>query len=104
LFLLKFCFSQSNYSLQVVSADKPKEFFTKKFSYKNHFKDSLQANAEAKDLFNKIRSFGYLASSIDSTTSDQPQTVIYIYVGDKFENIVLQNGNVDPSLLNKCRS
>jgi translocation and assembly module TamA len=99
LLLLKFCFSQSNYSLLVVSSDKPKEFFTKKFSYKNHFKDSLQANTEAKDLFNKIRSFGYLASSIDSMTSDSTQTVIYIYVGDKFENIVLQNGNVDPSLL-----
>ena len=99
LFLLKFCFSQNSYSLQVVGADKPKDFFTKKFSYKNHFKDSLQANAEAKDLFNKICSFGYLASSIDSTVSDSAQTVIYIYVGDKFEDIVLQNGNVDPSLL-----
>ena len=83
----------------MVGADKPKDFFTKKFSYKNHFKDSLQANAEAKDLFNKICSFGYLASSIDSTVSDSAQTVIYIYVGDKFEDIVLQNGNVDPSLL-----
>ena len=99
LFLLKFSFSQSNYSLQVVSSDKPKEFFTKKFSYKKHFKDSLQANIEVKDLFNKIRSFGYLASSIDSLVSDTTQTVIYVYVGDKFENIVLRNGNVDPTLL-----
>lgn len=98
-FLLKFSFSQNNYSLQVVSSDKPKEFFIKKFSYKTHFKDSLQANVEVKDLFSKIRSFGYLASSIDSMASDTSKTVIYIYVGDKLENIVLRNGNVDQTLL-----
>ena len=78
LFLLKFCFSQNNYSLQVVSSDKPKEFFTKKFSYKTHFKDSLQANTEVQDLFSKIRSSGYLASSIDSTVSDTLKTIIHI--------------------------
>ena len=83
----------------MVCSDKPNEFFTKKFSYKNHFKDSVQANTEAKDLFNKIRSFGYLASSIDSIQSDSTRTVVYIYVGDKFESIVLKNGNADPSLL-----
>lgn len=99
LFLLKFSFGQNNYSLQIISSDKPKEFFAKKFSYKTHFKDSLQANIESKDLFYRIRSFGYLASSIDSTVSDTSQTVVYIYVGDKFENIVLKNGNVDPMLL-----
>jgi len=99
LLLLKLSFSQNNYLLQVESFDKPKEFFTKKFSYKTHFKDSVQAIAEATDLFQKIRSFGYLAASIDNTVSDSTQTVIYIYVGEKFENITLRNGNIDPSLL-----
>jgi outer membrane protein assembly factor BamA len=97
--LLNSLFGQSTHSLQITALDKPAEFFTKKFSYKNHFKDSLQAQTEAKDLFLKIRSFGYLAASIDSSVSDSAHTVIYMYVGDKFDNIVLKNGNVDPTLL-----
>lgn len=97
--LLNVSFSQNNYSLKLISSDKPQEFFTKKFSYKTHFKDSLQAIREAKDLFGKIRSFGYLASSIDSIQVDSARTLIHIYIGEKFDNILLKNGNIDLSLL-----
>src|SRR4051812_14131439 len=69
--VLQFCYGQSgNYPLQIISSDKPKEFFSKKFSYRTQCKDSIQAKREGKDLFEKLRSFGYLSASIDSVTVD----------------------------------
>ncbi|MDB5281697.1 MAG: hypothetical protein JWO06_772, partial [Bacteroidota bacterium] len=99
LLVFKVSFGQNNYSLQVVSGDKPAEFFKKHFSYSSHQKDSLHANQEAKDLLNKLRSYGYAGASIDSIKADTLRAVIYIYVGEKLENIVLRNGNVDERLL-----
>ncbi len=98
-FLLNFCFGQNIHLLQIDCSDKSKDFFQKKLSYKTHFKDSLQANIEVAGLLNKLRSSGYLSSSMDSIISDSLLTRIYMYVGDKFENLVLKNGNVSPSLL-----
>ncbi|HLP50448.1 MAG TPA: BamA/TamA family outer membrane protein [Chitinophagales bacterium] len=99
LFLLNVSFGQKNHVLQLESGDKPAEFFTKKFSYRTHLKDSTQARTEVTDLFNKLRSFGYFAASIDSITGDTTKTVAYIYVGDKFDNIVIKKGNAEPALL-----
>ena len=100
LLLLTLCFGQRNYSLQVISPDKPKEFFVKKFSYRVQFKDSLQPIKEGKELFEKLRSFGYVAASIDSVVADSAHTHIYMYVGEKLDNIILTNGNLDGSLMN----
>ena len=99
LLLLKVSFGQNNYSLKVVSSDQPKEFFTKSFSYKEKIKDSVQARVEARDLITKLRSAGYAASSVDSSKSDTTQMLLYIYVGQKADNIILRNGNVDDKLL-----
>src|ERR1043165_4889726 len=96
--LLNSAFGQSTHSLQITASDKPNQFFTKKFSYKNHVKDSVQAKDDAKELFNKLRSFGYMGASIDSSVSDTAATHIYMYVGEKMEKISLKNGNVDPVL------
>lgn len=86
--------------LKVIASDKPDIFFTKKFSYASHVKDSADAASVAKDFLNKMRSFGYVAASVDSIKGDTSRYYIYMYVGDKFENIVLHNGNVDEHLLN----
>ncbi|MES2619306.1 MAG: POTRA domain-containing protein [Bacteroidota bacterium] len=103
LFLfLQFSFGQTNYSLQVISSDKPKEFFAKKFSYRNQFKDSLQPAKEGKELFEKLRISGYLAASIDSTVIDSTTMRLHIYVGDKFDNIILRNGNLEAALLSNA--
>src|SRR4051812_49254461 len=100
LFLLKLSFGQHSHSLEVISSDKPKDFFSRKFSYRTQYKDSLQALQEGKDWFGKLHSFGYLAASIDSIVSDSSQTRMYVYVGDKFHNVILENGNLDNSIVN----
>lgn len=99
--LLKFSYGQNNYVLQVIS-DKPAGFFAKKLSFKNKVKDSIQAQSAVNDLFNKIKSVGYLAASLDSITADSTKTIAYIYVGEKIETITLKNGNIDPSLLSSA--
>jgi outer membrane protein assembly factor BamA len=91
--------AQSKYGLQIISADKPAAFFQKKFSYTVHFKDSLSAIKEYTELLYKLRSWGYFASSLDSVVADSAKALTYIYVGEKFEKIVIKNGNVDEGLL-----
>lgn len=98
-FLLSFCCGKNVHLLQIECSDKPPDFFQKKLSYKTNFRDSLQASIEVEDLLKKLRSFGYLSSAIDSFISDSIQTHIYMFVGDKFEELVLRNGNVNVSLL-----
>lgn len=99
LLLLNCTFSQSSHSLQVIGADKPESFFTKKLSYKSNCKDAAQAAKESADLLNKIKSAGYPAASIDSVTSDSLRTLIYMYVGEPLEYIMIENGDVDEGLL-----
>jgi outer membrane protein assembly factor BamA len=100
LLLLQVSFGQGKYSFQVISSDQPKEFFTKGLSYKEKLKDSLQGVQEKRDLIIKLRTAGYAASSIDSSKADSTKMILYIYVGQKVDNIVLHNGNVDDKLLN----
>lgn len=102
LLLLNSVFGQKEHALQVYSNDKPKEFFTKKFSYRSHVKDSVQAKAEVTALFNKLRSFGYFAVSIDSLVCDSARSYTYIYVGERSEYMLIKNGNVDPALLSSA--
>lgn len=97
--LLKISFGQNKYLLQAVCADKPAGFFTKKFSYKTQLKDSTQAMAEVALLFNTLRSFGYLAASVDSVIVDSTKATVYFFIGEKQESIILRNGNIDPALL-----
>lgn len=100
LFMLTgICFGQGKYTMQVSAVDKPAEFFHKKFSYPAHPKDSAQANAEAIELLDKLRSAGYMASSVDSAVYDSLHTYIYMYVGEPFERVVIRNGNIDESFL-----
>ena len=99
MLLLKVSFGQNNYSLQIICPDKPAEFFKKQFSYRTHQKDSLRANLEVKDLLNKLKSSGYAGASIDSIKADTLQALVYMYVGEKLESIILRNGNVDERLL-----
>ncbi len=100
MLLLKVSFGQGKYSFQVISSDLPKEFFTKGFSYKEKLKDSVQGVQEKRDLIAKLRTAGYAASSVDSLKADSTKMILYIYVGQKVDNIILRNGNVDDKLLN----
>ncbi len=99
LLLLKVSFGQGKYSVSVISQDQPKEFFTKNFSYKEKVKDSAQAVEDSKDLILKLRTAGYAACSVDSAVADSTRAILYIYVGEKVDNIILKNGNVDDKLL-----
>jgi outer membrane protein assembly factor BamA len=99
MLLLMVSFGQGKYSVSVISQDQPKEFFTKSFAYKEKVKDSAQAVQEARDLILKLRTAGYAACSVDSAIADTVRAILYIYVGEKVDNIILKNGNVDDKLL-----
>jgi len=100
LFLLNLSFGQGKYVFEVISSDQPKEFFTKGLSYRAKLKDSLEGIQERNSLITKLRSAGYAASSVDSSKADTTKMLLYIYVGQKVDNIILHNGNVDDKLLN----
>ena len=100
LLLLKVSFGQGKYSFDIISSDQPKEFFTKSLSFKAKLKDSIEGVQQARDLIIKLHTSGYAAASVDSSKADSTKMLLYIYVGQKVDNIVLRNGNVDDKLLN----
>lgn len=83
----------------MVCADKPIDFFQKRLGYQLTVKDSAEAVQEITNLLGRIRNAGYMAVSLDSVEADSTHTVAYIYIGEKFETITLQNGNVEDGLL-----
>ncbi|HWB63373.1 MAG TPA: BamA/TamA family outer membrane protein [Chitinophagales bacterium] len=99
VFMLGNLIAQNRYTVQITASDQPPTFFTKKFGYNVHAKDSVQARRDALTLLQKIRSFGYAGASIDSIKGDSLHTYIYMYIGDRFESMALSNGNVDERLL-----
>ena len=46
---------------------------------------------EKRDLITKLRTAGYAASSVDSLKADTTRMILYIYVGQKVDNIILRN-------------
>lgn len=90
---------RNSYSIQVVSGDKPLDFFQRRFGYDLTVKDSAEGIKEISRLLGKVRSAGFLAASVDSVMADSTHAKAYMYIGEEFETIALQNGNVEDGLL-----
>ena len=99
LLWLKSSCAQEPFRLEVVSHDKPASFFTKRFSYKTSFTDSIKQRKEIDYIYGVLRQNGYLTSSIDSVVTIGRTITTYIYVGDKFETVTIYNGNVPEDFL-----
>lgn len=99
VFWLKDSCAQESLKLTVVCHDKEPSFFTKHFSYHTDFKDSLLRRNELNYLYSKLRDAGYLVASVDSTVQKDKLLTAYIYVGDKFQNITIYNGNIPNDFL-----
>jgi outer membrane protein assembly factor BamA len=99
LFWLSGSYAQELYRLKVVCHDKDSSFFTKHFAYRDNFKDSLLQKKEVDYLYNKLRDAGYLVVSVDSAVKHGHLLTAYIYVGEKFENITIYNGNIPADFL-----
>ena len=96
---LKSSCAQELFRLEVVCHDKPAAFFTKKFSYKTTFPDSVKQRKEIDYIYGVLRQNGYLTSSIDSVVKLGRTTFAYIYAGDKFQTVTIYNGNVPEDFL-----
>jgi outer membrane protein assembly factor BamA len=99
MFWLKSSCAQEPFRLEVVCHDKPAAFFTKKFSFRTTFTDSVKQQKEVDYVYSTLRQNGYLTSSVDSVVRLGRTTFAYIYVGDKFENVTIYNGNVPEDFL-----
>lgn len=99
VFVMKASLAQDAFRLEVVCADKAPSFFTKQFSYKASFKDSVSRRKEIDILFNKLKSNAYLVVSVDSVVHRNDLLTAYIYVGEKFESITIYNGNIPDDFL-----
>ncbi len=99
IFGLKASYAQESFRLELVCHDKAPSFFTKHFSYKSSFKDSILRKKEIDLLYTKLREGGYLVVSIDSSVRKGDLLTAYIYVGEKFQNITIYNGNIPNDFL-----
>lgn len=91
--------AQRTFGLQVVCADKPTAFLAEKFRYKTLHKDSSEAFTELSKLILRLKNNGYLAVSADSIFADSVSVKGHIYVGEKFDELLLRSGNIEATLL-----
>jgi outer membrane protein assembly factor BamA len=99
VFVLKGSFAQESFRLEIVCSDKVPSFFTRHFAYRTSFKDSITRKKEVDLLYGKLRNDGYLVVSVDSAVRKADLLTAYIYVGDKFENVTIYNGNIPNDFL-----
>ena len=91
--------AQEPFRLQVVCADKDSTFFKKQLFIKTTFADSLAPTKEIDYLYTHLRNKGYMTASLDSTVKRGRVFTAYLFVGDKFESIMLYNGNIPDKFL-----
>ena len=91
--------AQEPFHLHIVCSDKDSFFFKKQLSIKTTFNDSIAPLREIDYLHTHLRDKGYMTASIDSTVKRGHFFTTYIYVGDKFENITIYNGNIPDKFL-----
>lgn len=91
--------AQETFRLKLKCADRDSTFFTKRYVYKTNFKDTIGPAKEAANMLAKLRGDGYIAASVDSITKEPGIIIANIFIGQKFQNITILNGNVPAGFL-----
>lgn len=75
---------QYNYPLVIHSVDKDTLFVTHNLSLKTSFQSAFERSAYLERLPLELQKKGYISSSVDSVIETGSQTVIYLFLGEKY--------------------
>lgn len=65
------------------------------------FSDTIQLYGFLSDKLDSLRQTGYLSASIDSLTKYESIYNAHLYLGQRYDQYIITNGNVEPSILKK---
>lgn len=100
LVLSQIALAQQSVKFVVVCEDKPSGFFSKNFKYKTSIRDSSSAMEEMRRVYQNLKSGGYPAVSIDSFSFRNDTLISYVYVGNEFPFLSVENGNIEDEMVN----
>src|SRR3954469_18893597 len=83
-------FAQNAYRLIVRSIDKDSLFITKNLGLPSSFNTAAQCNDYITKLPFTLQQKGYISSSVDSVIQAANQTVIYLFLGEKYNLLSLR--------------
>ncbi|MEX0813038.1 MAG: hypothetical protein WD048_12540 [Chitinophagales bacterium] len=72
-----------------------------KLKFKEKLSDPLQANQELEKILIELRGKGFAGASIDSVVKEGNELTAYLYIGQKFEWLLLRPGNLDEQVLSQ---
>ncbi len=98
-----FCYTnlaaQKKCGLQYVSVDGNESVLKKWTVESRSLADTFELQKSLSQTVKNLKNKGYLAASLDSFARVDSNYIAYVFVGDQFQSFVLNNGNVEPSLL-----
>jgi outer membrane protein assembly factor BamA len=97
-----FISAQKNFSIKYYIRDSSNTelpSFKKVLDESNNFKDTLQVKRKIESVINDMRWAGFLAASVDSIHRDSLNTIVFLYVGDKYLWANVRQGNIPVDLL-----
>ncbi len=95
-------FAQSTLKVELMAVDTTADFFTKKFQLPAAVKDTSALQAELKKLLFKIRGAGFASASVDTILYEEGKCSIRFFVGRKFSQLYIRNGNVEIPFLREA--
>ncbi len=90
---------QDTLFLNIQPIDKSLDFFTKKVHYQNTFGDTLTLNNELQKVIQDLQTASYLEASIDELQQQGKQYIARLHIGESYKWARLENGNIEPSIL-----
>ena len=93
------CSCQNNYLLIIHPVDKDSVFIANNLGLKASFQNASDCNEYVNKLPFMLQQKGYISSSVDSITALGNRTVIYLFIGEKYNFLRLQIRDRDKSYL-----
>ena len=92
-------YSQSNHRIVYTAIDKDSVYITKNIALQTTFPSFFTASQYVEKLPALLQAKGFIAASIDSIAQQDNQTVVYLFLGEKYDNLHLKVSKADKPIL-----
>lgn len=92
---------QGDISLKVVVVDREEGFLGKKYQLKESYRLTENIDKGLRSLVSKLQREGYVMASVDSLVKTTKLYTAYLNIGEQYEWVSLEVGNLDDGILNQ---
>lgn len=99
LFMAQPLAAQQGFTLRAIALDKDTTFLQTRFPFQTQHRTKTAVENELKNILTKLHDKFWLAASLDSLVRTDSTYFAYFHIGNQIEWAALENGNIDPNVL-----